>query len=487
MCPCSCQFLPVLVLLAMASVAKPPLPRAKTRRTLRWWAILVGALLLAVAAGLYLAMYLSDRQLREAIAEADRLDPGWRFEDLEAARAPVPDAENGAKLVWAAGNQMPRSFHVIPLDSDVAGLGNQLTILSLLHPSDATRKDLQEPLTEFAKAVETARGLEDRPRGRYSPAWSMYLVATSMPHVQVVRDLALLLALDALQHACDGEVDLAVRSCQASLNAGRSLGDEPSEMSQLSRAICPRQALRALEQALAQGEASTKVLEDLQRLLTEEAEEPLELRAARAERVMFHQCFEVIRGRRLNRYGRLAPGILSSAADDLEDQLRARDGQAAYLRYFNEVVEIAKLPTQQQPERFQKLQLPGQKLPRLLEGQMYARDWPRLAELFHRNTAQLRCAAAALAAERYRLAEGQWPENLDALVPRYLAAVPADPYTGQPLRLKFLPDGLVIYSVAVCQLSDGTNIRSQGGPPLGTNLGFRLWDVAQRGKPPMEK
>src|SRR6516165_6614633 len=41
----------------------------------------------------------SDRDLREAIAEADRLDPGWQLDDLESKRATLPAAENSATCI----------------------------------------------------------------------------------------------------------------------------------------------------------------------------------------------------------------------------------------------------------------------------------------------------------------------------------------------------------------------------------------------------
>jgi hypothetical protein len=114
-------------------------------------------------------------------------------------------------------------------------------------------------------------------------------------------------------------------------------------------------------------------------------------------------------------------------------------------------------------------------------------NWLDLAETFHRNKAELRSAVAALAAERYRWAEGHWPESLDVLVPRYLVAVPTDPFDGQPLRLKRLSEGLVIYSIGVDRTDDGGNVKRELNKPPATDIGFRLWDVTQRGKPPVEK
>src|SRR5262245_16707655 len=48
--------------------------------------------------------------LARAIAETDENYPGWRLADLEGARLPVPDAENGALCVLAAAELLPDSW-----------------------------------------------------------------------------------------------------------------------------------------------------------------------------------------------------------------------------------------------------------------------------------------------------------------------------------------------------------------------------------------
>src|SRR5258708_33325388 len=51
-----------------------------------------------------------------------------------------------------------------------------------------------------------------------------------------------------------------------------------------------------------------------------------------------------------------------------------------------------------------------------------------------RAKAILRTAYTALAAERFHLANGHWPDKLQELVPTYLRSVPDDPFDGAPLR-----------------------------------------------------
>ena len=97
--------------------------------------------------------------------------------------------------------------------------------------------------------------------------------------------------------------------------------------------------------------------------------------------------------------------------------------------------------------------------------------------------AVLRCAAAALALERYRLAHGRWPEALEALTPNLLAQVPADAYDGQPLRVRRLDDSVIVYSVGPDGEDNGGRIDRRNPGASGTDLGFRLWDVDKRWQP----
>jgi hypothetical protein len=55
------------------------------------------------------------------------------------------------------------------------------------------------------------------------------------------------------------------------------------------------------------------------------------------------------------------------------------------------------------------------------------------------------------------------------------------------LRRKRLPDGLVIYSVGPDLTDNGGTLNRQNPIAPGDDLGFRLWDVAQRGTPAPNK
>lgn len=70
-----------------------------------------------------------------------------------------------------------------------------------------------------------------------------------------------------------------------------------------------------------------------------------------------------------------------------------------------------------------------------------------LFEVLGREEAQDECARAAVAMTRYRLDHGKLPSRLYELVPKYLEAIPADPFNGQPVRLVVKKDQWIIYSV----------------------------------------
>jgi hypothetical protein len=61
----------------------------------------------------------------------------------------------------------------------------------------------------------------------------------------------------------------------------------------------------------------------------------------------------------------------------------------------------------------------------------------------------------AIALRLYRKEHGRYPENLSALVPRYLPSVPADPFDGKPLRYRREGTGFRLWSIGPDRKDDG--------------------------------
>jgi hypothetical protein len=438
--------------------------RSRWRKWLVWASI---ALLFVLALALWFVFtYLAhQRELREAVAVADRLDPGWRFEDLEAARAEVLDAENGALQLEAAYRLLPaRWFPALPA-SPGSGIDEVLDELPANQPLDKKRtSELRTALKAAAAALTAGRRLADFPRGRYKVAWTQDRVSTVMPHVDHLNAISRLLYLDSVVRAQDGDTEGAVRSCQAALNACRSVGDEPAFVSQASRlGLGWARPLQGLERVLAKGEPSNATLEEFQGLVRGELSEPSLILAARAERAMTYQFLEVLRARKLDRraWGLANPYGLPDGALNWMEAARADRCEAAYLRYLTELVEIMKLPAAERGPRLETFQRPIMALPQILQSLMGQLHEKKACLRLLKGQARFQCALAGLAVERYRIANGRWPGRLEDLVPAYLDQSPTDPLDGAPLSYAPTGDG-----VAITAGKSGVT--------------FRLWDVKKR-------
>jgi hypothetical protein len=83
----------------------------------------------------------------------------------------------------------------------------------------------------------------------------------------------------------------------------------------------------------------------------------------------------------------------------------------------------------------------------------------RAAEKCARAQSSVDLARIACALERYRLANGQFPDTLEALVPKFIEKLPYDVIGGQPLKYRRSDDGLfVLYSVGLNETDDGGQI-----------------------------
>ena len=75
-------------------------------------------------------------------------------------------------------------------------------------------------------------------------------------------------------------------------------------------------------------------------------------------------------------------------------------------------------------------------------------------------------AALACALERFRLANGQFPERLDALASRFLSQLANDIITGEPLKYRRTGNDLfVLYSVGWNEKNDGRTPDKPPTPP----------------------
>jgi hypothetical protein len=455
---------------------EPARPRRRRLR-LSLGCVLLAAIALVVGAYFY-SSYEAEKRLQAAIAAADRDDPYWRLEDLEAQREAIPDGKNSALIVAAAAQLVPSGGY--NFTSMQAHSSRQL--------DEEQVRILRAKMKEATAALVQARKLKDFPNGRYPVAWSEDAVSTLLPHLQRVRELANLLSADAMLRAHDKDLDGALESCLANLNGARSIGDEPTYISALVRVAIRAVTLGRLEQVLSQGEPSEAALAATQKAWEREEQFPLLLAASRGERALGDRAVLALQNGKTSSTtlfgGGPGSGVTGNGSvDRIINYLRIGSlpgNRAALLELHHDLIEAARLPEMERKQRFDKIVVESVKLPWLARLLLPAAD--KVAQAMSRSAAQMRTMIAGLAAERYRQAHGRWPESLAVLVPQYLKEVPLDPFDGKPLRLRRLSDGLVIYSVGLDGQDNGGTLANNIAP--GTDIGVRLWDIEQRRQPP---
>jgi hypothetical protein len=427
----------------------------------------------------------SDRALREGLAEADKLDPGWRLQDLEARRAVIPDEHNSALVLMSAQRLLPANLPFwdhpqAPENRSHLKDEFELTEQIMRGPgpplllNERQTKALREELRRAEQALATLRKVISMPEGRFA----------SQNNGIATFTLGRLLAYDVLLRAQDKDMDTALQSCRGILNCGRSMGDEPGFTSMLARIALNWMAIIGVERTLGLGEPSEPALSSIQHDIEIQAEQPLLLIAARGERAYLDAVMHAAQDGDLDpvKWRLLAPGQSDPFLQLFRFPGMAESIRSAVLRSNNEFVEIAKLPVEQQSGHIEVLHVAEQNLPQLARN-LLLNTRAGQAAAFHRDRADLRCAVVILAVERYRRANKQWPDTLADLIPTYLARIPLDPFDGAPLRYRRWNDGVVVYSIG----PGGHDHRSKLGmnpSEEGTDRGFRLLEVAKRRQQP---
>jgi hypothetical protein len=470
----------------------------------RRWVVLV---LLVVLPIVLLAMVWgtmrarTSARLRRAIAEAESIDTGrWRQADLWKARAAVPDDQNSAPVISHVVRELPAGWFATPGQRAEEAPAWRLKLLEELRKRPPTepltqeeRSRLRADLAALGPPLDEARTLADRPRGRFNVTLAPVAFATLLPHLESVRLVDWLLTLDAGQRAADHDIDGALRDIRAMVNTGRAIGDEPIAVSQQVRMAVIGDALSTLERVLAQGEGAESELKALQDLLALEARDPVLLWAAQGERastfetmmnmangtISFNQMMGLATGTRANYW--LSP-----------PRLLYEHNAGVTLDLMNDAVRIARQPVREQIPLWVAWEgrVGSERMSMLgpLISSISLLMMPSMRHIANRaldHTAELACAQVVLAAERFRLARGDWPKSVAELVPDYLDAPPEDPF-GPGLILKRDEDGLIVYSFGGDgEDNGGQNIRWRPGLgfALPSDLGYRLFDPLQRRRP----
>ncbi len=468
--------------------------------------------LVVFVGGWYLLRQRGQRELAAAIAETDRLHPNWRLQDLEADRGPMlPPDQNGLKQLEAAAAAMPKGpwpqIAASQFDQDplyrkrvTTALNKSLEERDRFHPTllnqeqvDALRPELEKAKRCLALAREmvkfsAARGATMVPDGNEP-------IRKKLPNFFTKWNplVAKMLLPDTRVRVFDGDLRGGLQNVSALLHMSRALEKEPFASPMMIRNGIDELVADQLEIVLAGGISTEAELAPIQGELEHDVAETKCLPGILGERARFDYMVERLQLNGASRaelltyfppVSRTSPGGLT---ESLMQELRfARfvadlaGIRADCLRILNEAERIAKLPMHERSGELKGLVARCRGWSFDLGAN--AVSWAHHLERELKPTALTRCSIVAVAMERFRLANNRWPDTLQELTPRYLQAIPLDPFDGQPLRLVAKGTYRIVYSIGPNLVDDGGTFKPKPGAD-GMDLGFILHDPDQRRRP----
>jgi hypothetical protein len=444
--------------------ADPSKPNLSTTGCLLRIAVALFAVVAVVgcaAGGYFFRNQQTNRQALAAEVQAIR-DAGEPLDGADLNKFyRVPEGEVDITAEWTAALQP--FFDNEPLGHKNWALKELLTIdnpgLAPPHRPDpwpqlaAAEQELEPYREALAKLVEAGRKTGSV-RYPIDCGWGQNL---GLPHLHAANRAAPALQLQGLCHYHQGEMTQAADDVITLIQLAETLRQEPVIMSQAERNSYLRKARELIVYLAADQSFPEEELARIQAALIPVEFESTQVPDFLGERALGYQTYSRPFDPKLKdvRPGRQMPLPIAKGTVVLE----SRPGDAArFLYWWRRSIEAARLPLREAIDAGRKIEQEilaeaqaEARLPKSLQNRVCQRDvfspWQSFAHV-GRMTTELRALVAFCAIERFRRAEKRMPESLAELVPKYLADVPVDPFSEQPLT--FLPPGVenvyVIYS-----------------------------------------
>lgn len=349
----------------------------------------------------------------------------------------------------------------------------------------ATAIALLGELAKFSPVLDELRAASRRPQARFnfsydeSNSWRM-----PQPHLPVLKRVSNVLTLRA-------SAELALRNVAASEDDVRlifkladSIRDEPFRSSLSAREAMLADARQIIWEGLADRRWSDVQLRDFESRLAEcsllrDLQKPLRVEQA-ANNELFdrlHQHPAIVKDWQFGSgfWNRALPYFFWLMPSGWMYQ-----EQAGYHRAFEEQL-LPALDTEASRTKPWLVYDAGHGRSPLWHHRLLANlllqsaGWPITQASFAQTMNNQAVIACAL--ERYRQANGQFPETLDALCPLYLATIPTEVAGGQPLKYHRTADGrFQLYSIG-CNGKDegGQVVMSPDGKTQDVNQGDWVW------------
>ncbi|HKQ47228.1 MAG TPA: hypothetical protein VJZ71_04060 [Phycisphaerae bacterium] len=406
--------------------------------------------------------------------------------DILSQRPDIPDADNRAVAVEAAGKRL----------SGLRPLGDEIALLpflgSFVAPPTGELCDAsairasQEFLSQAGSVLNELHVALRLPRSYYKLQWSTPAINMSLSGLSEIGTVGKGLMLEAYTAAQLQDRDKATTCLRDGIGLTHLMDGESLLITALVQIALTARLQETLERCINLCGMDESALRDIQTQLTRHETQPDMKKALIGERVFFLDSIQWMRST-----GSSPPTMPMPSWWTALPVIQSIDTALA-LDQFEQLVASTGPPDSSLVNASMRVDHAVSNLPRYcVVSKLLFSSFSRPMVLFVRNVGRNRALCAAVGAERFRLANGRWPERLDELVPEYLNAVPIDPIDGNPIRYAIIPEGIKTWTISDDDKNEdnGGDVRrlerplEHGPTPRPKDHGWVILNPAMRNRP----
>jgi hypothetical protein len=367
--------------------------------------------------------------------------------------------------------------------------------LSFASRADAADEVLRA-LAKYQPVLDELRIASKRPYSRFNIDYNAEDPASILlPHLAVIRRSENVLRYQASAELATGKTDAAFDDVELMIFLANSVQNEPIIISHLVRIISLNQVTEVVREGLAGHLWSDAQLQNFQTQfeglkLLKDLERPMN-----AERVaMGNATIDLVRRHRPNYFANMLginPGSVGNVLWFFPTGWTYFE-ELNYDQMFDDQIKPGYDPRAGRVHP-REIEASSLKVMDLLNVGSLSQIWnhrlfasvmlPATANIVQKSAAAQTAvdeAALACALERYRLARGKYPVSLAALAPEFIAAIPHDVISGEPLKYRLDGGEFILYSVGWNETDDGGKIvMSKDGKTIDATQGDWVWPPYQ--------
>jgi hypothetical protein len=397
---------------------------------------------------------------------------------------------------WANGQHMDlaawQAFYRGTNNLFAAQGGPPTNYFPVANAPQTSAADVLLALSKFKQNRELLIASCSRPDSRF---WANYEdgPGTLLPHLARVKACVQYLSLHADAALKEGDRGTAMEDVKAAFRLIESIRREPTLISQLVRIAALHLTLQPVWEGLADRQWSEAELSTIEDELGKQDFLADYESAMRGER---NNCelwaVDFIRKAGIKALDEFGDSSQSTGSDEFEKLLGAALFRLVPAGWFDQnklslcrlhedyllpVVDLQRrVVSPEFAARSQAALVKLHRRPYDVFSTMLVPALSRSAERFAYGQTAADLARVACAVERYRLANGQFPETLEALGPKHIEKLPHDLINGQPLKYRRTDNGqFVLYSVGWNETDDGGKVEVTKSGGTDINKGDWVW------------